>query len=125
MLSFDPEQAEVAGFRVRLYHNIMLFMIAVTVIVSFQTVGTLLVFGLLIAPAGAGALLARRIEAMIAWAALFGTLSMYFGLLISYHFNLAAGAAITLVTVVIFFIVFILQNARDRRIVPAKETVNG
>ena len=117
LLSFDPEQAEVAGFPVRIYHNLMLFMIAVTVIVSFQTVGTLLVFGLLMAPAGAGALIARRIEAMIAWAMLFGALSMYTGLLISYHFNLAAGAAIILVAIVIFFIVFILQNVRHRRIV--------
>lgn len=115
LLSFDPEQAEVAGFRVRLYHNVMLFMIAITVIVSFQTVGTLLVFGLLIAPAGAGALLARRIYAMMAWAAGFGVLSMYSGLLISYHFNLAAGAAIILVTVLIFFTVFVIQNFRTLR----------
>jgi ABC-type Mn2+/Zn2+ transport system permease subunit len=112
LLSFDPEQAEVAGFSVRLYHNLMLFMIAITVIVSFQTVGTLLVFGLLIAPAGAGALLARRIEAMMAWATLFGVISMYSGLLISYHFNLAAGAAIVLVAVAIFFVVFVVQNLR-------------
>jgi len=125
LLSFDPEQAEVAGFRVRLYHNIMLFMIAVTVIVSFQTVGTLLVFGLLIAPAGAGALLARRIEAMMAWATLFGALSMYAGLLISYHFNLAAGAAITLVTVLIFFVVFTIQNTRSRRVVLRRERSHG
>jgi ABC-type Mn2+/Zn2+ transport system permease subunit len=125
LLSFDPEQAEVAGFSVRLYHNIMLFMIAVTIIVSFQTVGTLLVFGLLIAPAGAGALLARRIEVMMAWAALFGVLSMYSGLLISYYFNLAAGAAIILVTIVIFFIVFILQNLRHRRFSPALEAKHG
>ena len=115
LLSFDPEQAEVAGFSVRLFHNVMLFMIAATVIVSFQTVGTLLVFGLLIAPAGAGALLARRIEAMMMWAALFGVLSMYFGLLISYHFNLAAGASIILAAVIIFFIVFVIQNFRQRR----------
>jgi ABC-type Mn2+/Zn2+ transport system permease subunit len=121
LLSFDPEQAEVAGFSVRLYHNIMLLMIAITVIVSFQTVGTLLVFGLLIAPAGAGALLARRIEAMMAWAALFGVLSMYSGLLISYHFDLAAGAAIILVAIVIFFIVFIIQNVRQRQTVLPEE----
>lgn len=117
LLSFDPEQAEVAGFPVKLYHNLMLFMIALTVIVSFQTVGTLLVFGLLMAPAGAGALLARRIEIMMVWAVLFGILSMYSGLLISYHFNLAAGAAIVLVAIVIFFIVFIVENARQRRTV--------
>ena len=125
LLSFDPEQAEVAGFSVTLYHNIMLFMIALTVIVSFQTVGTLLVFGLLIAPAGAGALLAKRIAVMMAWAVLFGAMSMYFGLLISYHFNFAAGASIILVAIIIFFIVFSLQNVRNRRATPAKEVRNG
>jgi len=125
LLSFDPEQAQVAGFSSRLYHYVMLFMIAATVIVSFQTVGTLLVFGLLIAPAGAGALLARRIEAMIAWAIVFGALSMYFGLLISYHFNLAAGAAIILVTVVIFFIVFVIQNIRNRRVAHQQVSTHG
>jgi ABC-type Mn2+/Zn2+ transport system permease subunit len=122
LLSFDPEQAEVAGFSVRLYHNIMLLMIAATVIVSFQTVGTLLVFGLLIAPAGAGALLARRIEVMMAWAILFGVLSMYSGLLISYHFNFAASASTILVAVVIFFGVFIVQNIRHRRVVHLPES---
>ncbi|MBN1627594.1 MAG: metal ABC transporter permease [Deltaproteobacteria bacterium] len=114
LLSFDPEQAEVAGFSVRLFHNIMLFMVALTIIVSFQTVGTLLVFGLLIAPSGAGALLARRVQAMMIWSAIFGILSMYLGLLISYHFNLAAGASIILVAVSIFFIVFIIQNLQQR-----------
>ncbi len=125
LLSFDPEQAEVAGFSSRLYHNVMLFMVAATVIVSFQTVGTLLVFGLLIAPAGAGALLARRIEVMMVWAMLFGVLSMYIGLLISYHLNLAAGAAIILVTVFVFFIVFVIQNVRVRRTLHGEETAHG
>ncbi len=125
LLSFDPEQAEVAGFPARLYHNIMLFMIALTVIVSFQTVGTLLVFGLLIAPSGAGALLARRIEAMMAWAVLFGVLSMYAGLLISYHFDLAAGAAIIIVTVLIFFVVFAVQNVRSRHPTRPQEIERG
>jgi ABC-type Mn2+/Zn2+ transport system permease subunit len=125
LLSFDQEQAEVAGFSARLYHNIMLFMIAITVIVSFQTVGTLLVFGLLIAPAGAGALLARRIPTMMIWAIIFGILSMYIGLLISYHFDLAAGASIILVTVVIFFMVFILQNLHQIRLAKEQEQRHG
>jgi ABC-type Mn2+/Zn2+ transport system permease subunit len=125
LLSFDPEQAQVAGFSQRFYHNIMLFMIAVTVIVSFQTVGTLLVFGLLIAPAAAGALLARRIQAMMTWSVIFGVLSMYIGLLLSYYFNLAAGAAIILVTVVIFFIVFIIQNVRSRKFMLSRKKAHG
>jgi ABC-type Mn2+/Zn2+ transport system permease subunit len=62
---------------------------------------------------------------MMAWAMVFGILSMYFGLLISYHFNLAAGASIVLVTVAIFFIVFIIQNLRSRRAVRPQESAHG
>ncbi len=110
MLCFSPEQAQVAGFNASLYHNIMLALIALTVITSFQTVGTLLVFGMLLAPAGAGALVARRVQTMMIWAAGFGSLSVYLGLLVSYHFNLAAGASIVLVATLIFFLVFFLRS---------------
>ena len=49
LLCFSPEQAQVSGFSAKLYHNLMLGMIALAVIISFQTVGTMLVFGMLIA----------------------------------------------------------------------------
>jgi ABC-type Mn2+/Zn2+ transport system permease subunit len=61
----------------------MLVMVATTVVVSFQAVGTLLVFGMLIAPASAGSQLARRIWAMIAWAAGNGASTVYAGLLLA------------------------------------------
>ncbi|HEX9259578.1 MAG TPA: metal ABC transporter permease [Acidimicrobiales bacterium] len=112
LLCFDAEQADVAGFPSRRYHLVMLAMVAGTIIVSFQTVGTLLVFGMLIAPASAGALLARRVGAMIAWAAGIGSVSVYIGLLVSYHADVAASAAIVLVTVATFFVVLGLQAAR-------------
>jgi ABC-type Mn2+/Zn2+ transport system permease subunit len=113
LLSFDPEQADVAGFPSRRYHAIMLVLIALTVIVSFQTVGTLLVFGMLLAPAGAGALLAHRVPAMMAIAALVGSAASYLGLLLSYHFDVAAGATVVLVAAAIFFAVLAWTNLRD------------
>jgi len=116
LLCFDPEQAQISGFSSQLYHYIMLALIALTIVVSFQTVGTLLVFGMLLAPAGAGALLARRVGSMMAWATLFGALSVYFGLLASYHLNIAAGAAIVLAAVLVFFIVFSIQTVRNRQV---------
>jgi ABC-type Mn2+/Zn2+ transport system permease subunit len=93
----------------------MLIMVATSVIVSFQAVGTLLVFGMLIAPAGAGALLARRVGAMMAWGAAIGSASVYVGLLLSYHYDLAASATIVFVAVVAFFGVFVLQLVRQGR----------
>jgi ABC-type Mn2+/Zn2+ transport system permease subunit len=113
LLSIDPEQADVAGFSSRRYHVIMLLLIAVTVVVSFQTVGTLLVFGMLLAPAGTGALVARRVGAMIGWAVAVGVVSVYTGLLVSYHWALAGGAAIVLCAVTIFFVVLAVQATRS------------
>ncbi|MEY2416294.1 MAG: hypothetical protein QOH53_1628 [Ilumatobacteraceae bacterium] len=109
MLSFDPEQADIAGWPARRFELLMLVMVTICVVMSFQTVGTLLVFGMLLAPAGCGALLARRVPAMMLWGAAIGSFSVYVGLLISYHFNLAAGASVVVVAVTIFFIIFTVQ----------------
>ena len=121
LLSFDREQARVAGFSAELYEWLMLGMVALTVVVSFQTVGTLLVFGMLIAPPATAALVARRITAMMAVAAVLGALSVVAGLLLSYHYDLAAGASIVLVEVVVFFVALTAQSLRRPavRAVPA------
>jgi ABC-type Mn2+/Zn2+ transport system permease subunit len=115
LLCFSPEQAQVSGFSAKLYHNIMLAMIAVAVIISFQTVGTMLVFGMLLAPAGAAALLARRMKTMMIYASLIGMVSVYCGLLVSYYFNIAAGSAIVLVATLIFFIVLLIKNIQVKQ----------
>ena len=104
LLSFSPEQADVSGFPAKRYHAIMLLMIALTVVVSFRTVGTLLVFGLLIAPAAAAALYANRIGSMMALAWGFGAFSTYAGLLASYYLDIAGSASIALVATLLFFV---------------------
>jgi ABC-type Mn2+/Zn2+ transport system permease subunit len=115
LLSVDDGLARTSGFSARLFHNVMLTMVAITVIASFQTVGTLLVLGMLIAPAATGSLFARRIESMMLIAALVGSLSTYIGLLLSYHYDLAAGASIVLTAVVIFAISATANEIRKAR----------
>jgi ABC-type Mn2+/Zn2+ transport system permease subunit len=112
LLCVDPDLAQIAGFPKRWYHALMLTLVAGTVVVSFQTVGTLLVFGMLLAPAAAGALITRRVSAMMTWAAAHGTVSTYAGLLVSYHLGYAAGASVVLVAVGLFFIVLVVVNLR-------------
>lgn len=112
LLCFDPEQAQVSGFSARRYHALMLLLVAMTVVVSFQSVGTLLVFGMLLAPAASGALIASRLQRMMAAGILIGSLSTYLGLLLSYWFDTAAGATIVLVATTIFFAVLTFVNVR-------------
>jgi ABC-type Mn2+/Zn2+ transport system permease subunit len=112
LLCFDTDLARVSGFPARRYHALMLVLVAATVVVSFQTVGTLLVFGLLLAPAATGALVTRRVGAMMAWGAVHGIASTYVGLLVSFHLGYAAGASVVLVAVALFFCVFAVVRAR-------------
>ncbi|HUW40445.1 MAG TPA: metal ABC transporter permease [Rectinemataceae bacterium] len=114
LLCFSPEQAETSGFSARRYHAVMLTMIAVTVVVSFRTVGTLLVFGMLLAPAATAALFSRKIVTMIAASSAIGIAAVYLGLLSSYQFNLAAGASITLVATLIFFLALTAKHVYRR-----------
>jgi ABC-type Mn2+/Zn2+ transport system permease subunit len=116
LLSFEPEQADVAGFSSRSYHTLMMLLVALTVVVAFQTVGTLLVFGMLLAPAATGALLANRIGSMMVIGALLGSLSTYLGLLASYWLDVAASATIVLVAVTLFFIALLWTNLRAPRV---------
>jgi ABC-type Mn2+/Zn2+ transport system permease subunit len=103
LLAFDPETARAAGFSPRWTHLAMMVLVAFVVVASFQVVGTLLVFGMLVAPPAAAALVARRVGVMMALAALIGVASVYAGLLISFHFDTAGGATIVLIQTLVFF----------------------
>lgn len=105
LVSFDPEHARTFGVPVRRYDALLLALIAVTIVVSLQTVGIALMAALLVTPAATGYLLARRVPGVIAAgtaAALVGGIG---GLLFSYHVNVASGAAIVLAISALFVVV--------------------
>lgn len=106
LLCIEPDLAATSGFSVRRYQALMLGIVAVAIISSFQSVGTLLVFGMLVAPASTAALVTRRVGAMMTVAAVIGIVSSYAGLLLSYHADLAAGSSIVVVAVAVFAVTF-------------------
>ena len=115
LLTIDDGLTQTSGFSARLFHNVLLAIVGLTVVASFQTVGTLLVLGMLVAPAATGALFARRIESMMLIAATIGIASTYVGLVLSYHYDLAAGASIVLVAVAIFAVAATIHQVRSAR----------
>ncbi len=104
-LSFNEEKAEVLGMAPRWAHFVMLTLVTVAIVASFQTVGALLVFGLLVAPPASAALITRRVPAMMGVAAGIGMVSVFTGLLLSFHFDTAGGATMSFIAVLIFFLV--------------------
>ena len=110
LLCIDDDLAETSGFPAARYNALMMTLIGVVVVSSFQTVGTLLVFGMLVAPAATAALFTRRTGTMMLVAAVLGSLSTWSGLVISYEANLAAGATVVLVSVAFFIIGLVVRG---------------
>ena len=102
VMTFDHVQAQVLGLRPRLAHGVLLVLLAISIIASFEAVGNLLVFAFLIAPPATAVLLVRRVPRIMAAAAAIGAVSAVVGLLCSYHYDIAAGATMALATVVVF-----------------------
>jgi ABC-type Mn2+/Zn2+ transport system permease subunit len=121
-LSFNAEKAATLGLRPRLAHAAMLGLIAVAIVASFRTVGTLLVFGLIVAPPATAALLVRRVPAMMALSAALGVASVALGLLLSYHLDTAAGATMAGTSVALFFVVLAGREAVSHLRRPAPST---
>ncbi len=118
VLSFNEQKAELLGLRPRLAHGALLALITLAIVGSFQTVGTLLVFGLLVGPPATAALLVQRVPAVMAVAALIGVFSVVAGLVISYHADTSGSATMAVVPIVLFFIVLSIQSIARRRSVP-------
>ncbi len=119
VLAFNEQKAELLGLRPRLAHAALLGLITLTIVGSFQVVGALLVFGLLVGPPATAALLVRRVPAMMATAGAIGALSVVAGLVISYHADTSGSATMAVVPIGLFFAVLAVRSMGTRRRVSA------
>jgi ABC-type Mn2+/Zn2+ transport system permease subunit len=110
VLTFSPAKAQVLGMRPRLSHLAMLGLIAMVVLASFQTVGTLLVFAFIVAPPATASLVSRRVPVMMGVSMLLGGVGVVVGLLLSYHLRLATAPTIAGLTVLAFFTVLTVKE---------------
>ena len=114
VLSFNEAKAQLLGLRPKLAHGALLVLITIAIVGSFQTVGTLLVFGLLVGPPATAALLVRRVPAIMVLGAVIGVASVIVGLIVSYHAATSASATIAVMPIVAFFIVLTVRSVADR-----------
>ncbi|MEE9183324.1 MAG: zinc ABC transporter permease AztB [Acidimicrobiia bacterium] len=113
-LSFNEEKALLLGMRPGLTHLVMMGLVTLAVVTSFRTVGTLLVFGLLIAPPATASLVARRVPMMMLTSIGFGVAAVVVGLFLSFHLDIAAGATMSGLAVVLFFATLAVTRLRGR-----------
>lgn len=127
--TFDPLGAAASGIKVERLEYLFLALVALTVVISLQAVGIILVVAMLITPAATAQMLAARFTHLMGLAALVGVTSAVIGLYLSYWLDVASGATIVLVQTVLFVVALVLGPrgliGRRRDVVAIEDAVDG
>lgn len=110
LMTFDPTAAQAQGLPTGALHYLLLSLMAVTVVISIQSVGIVLVVAMIVTPAATASLVVRRFSAMIVWGAIQGVVAATIGIyLSSYIDRVPTGSSIVLAHTAIFVIVLLVS----------------
>lgn len=107
--SYDATVAAASGIPVRFIYYLLPVLVAVTTVASLKAVGIVLVLALLVTPAAAGNLLARRLPAIMATSVAVALLSTIFGLYLSFYLDLPSGPSIVMVATGLFALALVFS----------------
>lgn len=110
VLSVNRSFAASRGIKTLVVENIFVVAVAVAVMVSIRWMGILMINSLLVLPAAAARNIADSACAYHWLATFFALLASVLGLMLSYTCGTSAGATIVLVSVVIFFITYLVSR---------------
>ena len=100
--SFDPSGAAASGLPVVTLDYLLLGLVGVTIVVSIQAVGIIMVVAMLVTPAATGQLLVDKFWDLVKIAIGVAVVAAVSGLYLSFYLNVASGASIVLVETLLF-----------------------
>ena len=107
--SFDPAGAAASGLPVVMLDYLLLGLIGVTIVVSIQAVGIIMVVAMLVTPAATGQLLVSQFWDLVKVAITVATVAAVVGLYLSFYLNVASGASIVLIETMLFGLALLLS----------------
>jgi ABC-type Mn2+/Zn2+ transport system permease subunit len=116
--TFDPLGAAASGLKVEALEYLFLALVAMTIVISLQAVGIILVVAMLVTPPAAAQLLTVRFGRLVGLAVLISVVSSVVGLYLSFWLDVASGATIVLTQTVVFLLALFLgprQGLLSRR----------
>ncbi len=107
--TFDPAGAAASGLPVTALEYLLLALLGITIVVSIQAVGIIMVVAMLVTPAATAQLIVVRFSRMIMLAVVIAVVSAVLGLYLSFYLNVASGASIVLVQTTLFLVALVLS----------------
>ncbi|MDF2723356.1 MAG: mntD [Paenibacillus sp.] len=109
LCAFDPAMAAAVGIPVGLFYYMLMSLVSVTTVASFESVGAILVVGMLIVPAATAYLLTERLSVMIAYSMLIGVISSVIGYFAASALDASIAGCIVSAAGVLFVLAFLFS----------------
>jgi ABC-type Mn2+/Zn2+ transport system permease subunit len=112
--SFDPSHSVAIGLSPTLIHFGLLIAIALTTVVTIQSVGVVLVLALLISPAAIAGLFTKRLRKIVGFSVLISVLSSIFGYFLAHVLQIPVGPSIVMILFIGFLICLAISQIKRK-----------
>jgi zinc transport system permease protein len=113
---FDQEFTKIIGKKTSMLENVLLILLAITVVALIRVVGIILVIALLSVPAATASLLTGKLHLRIIYSMGFSFVFILLGLIISYYTDYSSGAVIVFVAIMMYIIIWALKAHAAKKI---------
>jgi len=114
--TFDPDYAKAIGLSTNTWHYLLMGLVSLTTVASFESVGAILVVAFLITPAASAYLLTQNLKYMLFLGACFGVVSSMGGYLLSYWLDGSIAGAMATVSGFIFALCYFYVKTFSARV---------
>lgn len=111
---FDPEYAKLIGIPVGFLFYALMTITSLTAVVSFNSVGSIMVISFFIAPAATSLLFTKRLRRSIILSITFGIVSCTIGYLLSINLNTSISGMCAVVNMIIYIIAVIYLKIKNK-----------
>lgn len=114
-ISIDLNLARLSGVNIKLVNNVFTLLTAITVALACKIVGALLVASLLVLPVATALLICRSYKQTLKLSIILGVIYMFFGICMSYWFDVKPGGAIVINAVIGMAVLFSLNKFKKKK----------
>ncbi len=113
--TFDEDFARATGVRVGLYNSLIAILTAVTVVIGMRIMGALLISSVITFPALSAMRVFKKYKTVIMASAAVSVTAFCIGMVLSFGYDIPAGAGIVVVNLGIFIIMYIIERVKKMR----------
>ena len=113
IISFHEEYAKSKGINVSFWHYVFMSLVSITTVMSFESVGAILVVGLLVIPPATAYLLVNTLPSMLFIACIVSTIACFSGYYLSFKFDVSLSSMIIVTAGILFIIALIIKKIKD------------